>query len=124
MLSFRTTLILAAVAAPFMMAQTAPSGCQNATQALATVHTDLANIETAAGNSITAACAFAPILQADVSAVVAISKLNATQIKDVNSAQAAISAACTNPSAQNSAAIIARVGAAIAQIEAIQAGAQ
>ena len=121
----RTCLILGLVAAPFLMAQSAPSGCnQDVTAALDTVHADLANMESAAGQSLATACAFAPILQADVSAVVALSKLGAQQQADIQSAEAVIGAACQNPTATNSIALIAKVGAAIAEVQAIQSGAK
>jgi len=100
------------------------AGCNvDAAGALGAIHTDLAGIEANAATNVSAACAFAPILQADVAAVVSISKLTAQQIKNINTAQAVIATACANPGAQNSAALIAKVGVAIAQIEAIQAGA-
>jgi hypothetical protein len=123
-LTARTYLILGLVAAPFLMAQSAPSGCnQDIAQALSTVHADLANMEATAGQGLATMCAFAPILQADVGAVVALSKLSTQQQANVQSAEAVIQTACTNPTATNSAALIAKVGAAIAEVEAIQGGA-
>jgi hypothetical protein len=99
-------------------------GCNvDAVGALSAIHQDLGNIEAHAATDMTAACAFAPILQADIAAVGSVLKLNAQQVKNINSAQAVITTACANPGAQNSAALVAKVGAAIAQVEAIQAGA-
>jgi hypothetical protein len=91
--------------------------------ALDAIHGDLANMEAATGQSLAAACAFAPILQADVGAVVALSKLSAPQEADIQSAQAVVSTACQNPAATDSAALLAKVGAAIAKVQAIQGGA-
>jgi hypothetical protein len=123
-MKLRTYLILGLVIAPFLGAATAPASCnQDVTNALNTVHSDLANMEAAAGQSLATACAFAPILQADVSAVVALSKLSAQQQTDIQSAQAVVTTACQNPSATNSAALIAKVGAAVAEVQAIQSGA-
>jgi len=120
----RTYLILGLVSTPFLMAQSAPSGCnEDVANALNTVHGDLANMETAAGQSLATACAFAPMLQADVNAVIALSKLSAQQQTDIKSAQAVIATACQNPTATNSAALIVKVGAAIAEVQAIESGA-
>ena len=120
----RTYLILGLVVAPFLGAATAPAGCnQDVASALNAIHTDLANMEMAAGQSLATACAFAPMLQADVSAVVALSKLSAQQQADIQSAQAVISTACQNPTATNSVALVAKVSAAIAKVQAIQSGA-
>jgi hypothetical protein len=120
----RTCLILGLVAAPFLGAATAPGGCnQDLVNALNTVHGDLANMESAAGQSLATACAFSPILQADVAAVVALSKLNAQQQADIKAAQAVVTTACQNPTATNSAALIAKVGAEIAEVQAIESGA-
>jgi hypothetical protein len=100
------------------------AGCdQNLSGALSTVQTDLANMEATAGEGLAAMCAFQPILQSDVNAVVALSKLSAQQQKGINSAEAVINTACTNPAATNSAALIAKVGAAIQEVQAIQSGA-
>lgn len=122
--AIRTYLILGLVAAPFLGAATAPSGCnEDVTDALNVVHSDLSNMETAAGQSLAAACAFAPILQADVNAVVALSKLTSQQQADIQTAEAVVATACQNPTATNSAALIAKVGAAIAEVQAIQSGA-
>jgi hypothetical protein len=122
-MKLRTYLILGLVVAPFLGAATAPASCnQDVANALDTVHSDLANMETAAGQSLATACAFAPILQADVNAVTALSKLSTQQQVDIQSAQAVIATACKNPSV-NSATIIANVGAAIAKVQAIQSGA-
>ena len=123
-MSLRTCLILGLVAAPFLMAQSAPSGCnEDAANALNTVHGDLANMESAAGQSLATACAFAPMLSADVNAVVALSKLSAQQQTDIQSALAVIATACQNPTATNAAALIAKVGAAIVEVQAIESGA-
>ena len=123
-MKLRTYLIVAGVVAPFLGAATAPTSCnQDVTNALNTVHADLANMEAAAGQSLATACAFAPILQADVNAVVALSKLSSTQQADITSAQAVITTACQSPTATNSAALIAKVGAAIAEVQAIESGA-
>ena len=120
-MSLRTCLILGLVAAPFLMAQSAPSGCnEDAANALNSVHGDLANMESAAGQSLVTACAFAPMLTADVNAVVALSKLSAQQQANIQSAQAVVATACQNPSATNSVALIAKVGAAIVAVQAIE----
>lgn len=122
--ALRTYMILGLVAAPFLGAATAPAGCnQDAANALNAIHADLANMETAAGQSLATACAFAPVLQADVGAVVALSKLAAQQQADIQSAQAVISTACQNPTATNSDALLAKVVAAVAKVQAIQSGA-
>jgi hypothetical protein len=122
-MKLRTYLILGLVVSPFLGGATAPAGCnQDVTNSLNAIHSDLANMETAASQSLGAACAVAPILQADVNAVIALSKLSAQQQIDIQSAQAVITTACKNPSV-DSATIIANVGAAIAQVQAIQSGA-
>jgi len=116
-MSLRFFALVGALALPL-------AGCNvDVTGALGAVHADLASIEANAASNLSAACAFAPILQADIASVVSVSKLSAQQIKNINSAQAVITAACADPGAQNSAALIAKAGAAIAQIEAIQASA-
>jgi hypothetical protein len=123
-LAARKYSILGLVVAPFLGAATAPAGCnEDVTNALNTVHADLANMETAAGQSLATGCAFAPILEADVNAVVALAKLSSQQESDIQSAEALVATVCQNPTATNSAALIAKVGAAIAEVQAIQSGA-
>ena len=123
-MKLRTFLIVAGVAAPFLGGATAPASCnQDVASELSAVHADLANMEAAAGQSFATVCAFAPILQADVGAVVALSKLSTQQQAGVASAQAVIATACQNPTATNSAALIAKVGAAVARVQAIESGA-
>ena len=120
----RSYLILGLAAAPFLGAATAPAGCnQDVANALGAIHSDLAGMEAAAGRSLAAACGLAPFLQADVGAVVGLSKLSAQQQADIESAQAVIATGCQNPGATNSAALIAKIGAAIAEVQAIQSGA-
>jgi len=124
-LTFRSYLILTVVALPFIFDATAPDACSADLQgSLAKVQSDLQNIESEAGMSTALACGFVPFLQADVNLVLGISKLTAQQSKDVQSAQAVINTICENPATVNSATLIAKIGAAIAQVNKIQNGAQ
>ncbi len=119
-LTARSYLIVGAVAVPFLAGATAPAGCNqaNVQASLAQAKADIATVEQAVAIGSVAFCTMLPSLQADASAILSITTVDARTQAEIAAGNAAATVTCANPTQTNILQLATKIATAKAAVTA------